>query len=333
MNRKAETISYPLLFQPIPKVRVWGGQALARQRGLNSEEPIGESWEICDHGEDVSIITNGSLAGKDLHTIFNDFPEEVVGSGAGSHSPERFPLMLKLLDSCARLSVQVHPTDEYANQNQIGDQGKTEAWYILEADPGAYIYRGLKSPLDKAELRQAIAHGELEEHLQCIEVKAGEVYYIPAGMIHALGEGVRLAEIQQNSDTTYRLFDWDRVGLDGQPRELHIEDGVTVSQVINEVPDRCLPEALSQQGCTRERFIRSEKFGMEKLSGFGEDTQISTENKSFHILTVVTGELTVETRGGKETLTKWETCLVPAGCGEYSLRGDNATAALLFYLP
>ena len=221
-------VRYPLRFKPLLKTRVWGGDYLPSLYNIPLAEPIGESWEICDHNENISCIANGKHKNKSLHTLFTEERKELIGNAFNTNCPDRFPLMFKLIDAKTNLSVQVHPNDQQAEETISGELGKTEAWYILSCDENAVIYRGLKAGTNMAKLTQALNNGTVEQVLNKITVKPGEIYHLPAGTIHALGGGVRIAEIQQNSDTTYRLFDWNRTGIDGKPRPLHLENGLKV---------------------------------------------------------------------------------------------------------
>jgi len=314
------------------KVRVWGGKRIPQHYEAESNEPIGESWELCDHDEDISCISNGPAKGKLLRELMSTGSQELCGEGIDPNRPDRFPLMLKLLDAQQDLSVQVHPNDHYANQQKPGELGKTEAWIILDCGEGACIYRGLKPGTTKDMLKTAMESGTVDQVLKRIEVKPGEVYHIPAGMIHALGAGVQIAEIQQNSDTTYRLFDWNRTGLDGQPRPLHIEDGLAVTAVEESKADLQTPQKIANDGCHRERLIRCDKFTIERLSKFTDSIKRHTEGESFHLITVVAGNLTVQADEGSENLSAWQSCLLPAACGEYSIEGSDDCTALLFYI-
>jgi mannose-6-phosphate isomerase len=256
-----------------------------------------------------------------------------LGAGRDPGLPDRFPLLLKLLDSRDALSVQVHPDDAGAARLKEGELGKTEAWYILEADPGACIYRGVASGVDRAEFAARLREGTVGRCLKRLEVSPGEVYFLPAGTVHALGPGVRLAEIQQNSDTTFRLFDWNRVGLDGKPRELHVENGLRVARLDAPGRDRAEPEAVRQDGAARECFVADEKFVLERLHGFTYPAPMETDRASFHILTVVNGSVEIHAGGAVEAIGRWETCLVPAAAGEYTLAGDEDASVLLFRRP
>jgi mannose-6-phosphate isomerase len=213
---------YPLTFQPIFKERVWGGRNLERlyRKALPANTPIGESWEITDRPEGVSVIANGSLAGKDLRWLMANQREELLGKT----DAERFPLLIKILDCQETLSVQVHPPAGVAAK--LGGEPKTEMWHIADATPEAVLYVGLRRGVTREEFERRIGDGTVAEALHRIAVKKDDVMFLPSGRVHAIGAGNVIFEIQQNSDTTYRVFDWNRVGLDGKPRELHVKESL-----------------------------------------------------------------------------------------------------------
>ena len=215
---------YPLKFLPIYKQRIWGGQKLHHRFGKNlpPELKIGESWELADLPRDISVIANGPLAGTTLNTAIQQYPEEIT---ANKNFALPFPLLIKLLDAQDVLSVQVHPDEQTCEKLGHGDP-KTECWYIISADENTFIYKGLKQGVTKAQFAKAIKQGMTEELLQKIIVKQGQCHFLPAGTPHAIGPGLLIAEIQTPSDTTYRLFDWNRVDKAGNPRELHIADAL-----------------------------------------------------------------------------------------------------------
>src|SRR6266568_1262184 len=226
---------YPLSFHPIFKERVWGGRNLERlyQKPLPPTVPIGESWEITDRPEGISVIANGPLAGKTLRWLMENHGPELLGApseqpstpraetaGRKPASGARFPLLIKILDAQDTLSVQVHPPPAVAAK--LGGEPKTEMWYIAEAAPGAELFVGLKRGVTRAEFERKIHDGTVAECIHRLPVKSGDAMFLPSGRLHAIGAGIVIFEIQQNSDTTYRVFDWNRAGLDGRPRELHV---------------------------------------------------------------------------------------------------------------
>jgi mannose-6-phosphate isomerase len=212
---------YPLTFHPIFKERVWGGRKLEQlyHKPLPPGTTIGESWEISDRPGDVSVIANGPLAGKDLHWLMENHERELLGDARSLNG--RFPLLIKILDAEEKLSLQVHPPADRAAD--LGGEPKTEMWYIADAAPGAKLYVGLKIGVTRSEFEQKIKTGEVADCFHHIPVHKEDAMFLPSGRVHAIGGGLVIFEIQQNSDTTYRVFDWNRLGLDGKPRELHVE--------------------------------------------------------------------------------------------------------------
>lgn len=214
---------YPLLFKENFFEKVWGGQRLKPFKGLPTDsDPIGESWEVSAVPGKESIAANGFLAGKTLSEIVSLYPESMLGHNVVKTYGPKFPLLIKFIDAKEDLSIQVHPNDELAMQRH-GTMGKTEMWYIVEAQEGACLYSGFNQPISKYEYERRVEDGSICEVLAKHHVKKGDVVFIPAGRIHAIGGGILLAEIQENSDITYRIFDYNRPGLDGNPRELHTE--------------------------------------------------------------------------------------------------------------
>jgi len=215
---------YPLKFEPIYKQRIWGGQKLRYIFGkdLPEGQKIGESWELADLPNDKTLIANGELADKTLSEVIKKYKNEIAGPG---YFPVHFPLLIKLLDAQDVLSLQVHP-DEQACKRLGEGEPKTECWYIIYAEPDSYIYKGLKKDVTKAQFKDAIVNGTVADLLTKVPVEAGQCHFLPAGTPHAIGPGLLIAEIQLPSDTTYRIFDWNRVDENGNPRQLHIEQSL-----------------------------------------------------------------------------------------------------------
>jgi len=215
---------YPLKFEPIFKHRLWGGQKLREffDKEIPADDTIGESWELADLPEDKSIIANGELTGLTLSEAIQKYPKEITGS---ENFKLPFPLLIKFLDARDILSVQVHPDPETCRRRGKGDP-KTECWYIIDAEPGAFIYKGLKPSTTKERFAESIEQGTCEDFLEKVFVKPGECHFLPAGTCHSIGAGLLIAEIQTPSDTTYRVYDFNRVDKDGKPRQLHIEDAL-----------------------------------------------------------------------------------------------------------
>ncbi|MDZ4290132.1 MAG: type I phosphomannose isomerase catalytic subunit [Prosthecobacter sp.] len=217
----------PVRFAPIYQTRVWGGRRLETLLGRKlpeSEVPYGESWEVSDRPEAESVVISGEAKGLTLNDLWMWHRREVFGEHLAGHPAERFPLLMKILDACDDLSIQVHPPAAVAAE--LGGEPKTEMWYIAHTEPGAKLYAGLRQGVTKEALQSALAEGNVAECVHVIEPKRGDCLFLPSGRIHAIGAGLLIYEIQQNSDTTYRVFDWNRVGLDGKPRALHVEESL-----------------------------------------------------------------------------------------------------------
>ena len=216
----------PFLLRPVTKDYIWGGTRLREEFGKESDsERIAESWELSCHPDGECVIASGEFSGMKLSEFVRMHPEAV---GNGFRSEDRFPVLVKLIDAKADLSIQVHPDDEYATAHE-GDSGKTEMWYIIDADEGAEIVYGFREKLTSEQFRQAIDDNSLMEKVKRVPVKAGDVFFIKPGTLHAIGKGIVLAEIQQSSNVTYRVYDYGRLGTDGKPRELHISKAVEVT--------------------------------------------------------------------------------------------------------
>ena len=214
---------YPLLFQPNLHRIVWGGNQLRPYKGLEQiDESVGESWEVSAVPTSSSIISNGEWEGRDLISVINEHPEEILGKAVHEKFHGKLPLLVKFIDAKKDLSIQVHPNDEMA-MLEHGKMGKSEMWYIIKADEGAHLYAGFKQQITPYEYQKRVEDGTITEVLADHQVKAGDVFYLPAGRVHAICGGIMLAEVQQSSDVTYRIFDYNRPGMDGKPRELHTE--------------------------------------------------------------------------------------------------------------
>jgi mannose-6-phosphate isomerase len=217
----------PIVFEALPMERVWGGRRLEQlyEKNLPQGVPIGESWEIVDREDAQSVVHSGALRGSTLHELWASRREEIFGRDYRSHAAARFPILIKLLDARERLSVQVHPPASVSEA--LGGEPKTEMWYFADASPGANIYVGLKQGVSREHFERLLREGRVEEALHIISVESGDSIFIPSGRLHAIGPGNVIVEVQQNSDTTYRVYDWNRTGLDGLPRKLHIEKSLS----------------------------------------------------------------------------------------------------------
>ncbi|MGZ9583499.1 type I phosphomannose isomerase catalytic subunit [Paenibacillus marinisediminis] len=312
------TTPYPLKFQPVFQERVWGGRAL-EQFGLELPEGhIGEGWMIGDHPNGTTKVVNGEFAGKGLDEVREAIGKEWFGTKGFSEKNGRFPLLIKLLDCNDDLSVQVHPTDDYAGL-PTGELGKTEMWYVLDAKPGAKLIYGLKDGVDRAAMAQAIEEGRIMEVLQEVPVQAGDSLYIPAGTVHALCAGVVVAEIQQNSDTTYRLYDYNRPGLDGKPRALHVEDSLNVTAYEGAGATRMTTDHAKPNEWLQ--LAESPYFIVEK-GIVRAPWELATTPESFVILVICEGTGSLKWADGSIDLNAGECLLLPANLGAYTLDGN-----------
>lgn len=254
------SVMEPIFFEPIAMERVWGGRRLETSLGkkLPAGVPIGELWEVVDREDAQSIVAGGEFAGRSLHDLWTNERARVFGAAYLNHPAPRFPLLVKLLDAAEKLSVQVHPPQHLAAA--LGGEPKTEVWYFLETTTGANIYAGLRSGTTRAGFEKLLHEGGVERALHEIPVHNGESIFIPSGRLHAIGAGNLIIEIQQNSDTTYRVFDWNRMGLDGKPRALHIDQSVASIDFEDFGPEvRASSESLVAD-CP---FFKVEKIGLD----------------------------------------------------------------------
>lgn len=299
---------YPLKFKPVYKDYIWGGNNFLK---LNKklEYPItAESWEISANKDGMGIVSNGDLKDATLENVFRWYPKDLCGTA----SQEQFPLLIKFIDACSLLSVQVHPDDLYAYENENGALGKNEMWYIVDAKPDAKLVYGLKKGVTKEIFADAVQNNRIEETLNFVNVKKGDWLNIPSGLVHAIGEGIIIIEVQQNSNTTYRVYDYDRIGPDGKKRPLHIEKAMDVINFNN--PEIQINKTVQFKGV--DYLVYNKYFAVEKIVSnlqYSSDTQYS----SFHTYTVIDGEFEVD--GVRVGLG--ESVLIPASMVKYTLKG------------
>ena len=297
----------PLKLGMITKKIIWGGERLAREYGKGTPgEKIAESWELTDRADGVNTIVGGTFDGMLLSDYLNAHKDEVKKGWDG----ERFPLLIKLIDAEADLSIQVHPDDEYAAEHTT-DLGKTEMWYIVDAAPDARIIYGLKKKYSAAEVRAAIENGTLEELMNYVPVKKGETYFIPSGMVHAICRGILIAEIQQNSNITYRVYDYNRRGADGKLRELHVDDALAVIDKIED-PSAVRADANEELGIIA-------KCGYFTVYHFEKAFTMTATEESFVHLLCLGGEAVITWNGGEMNIKKGESVYIPAGFGEFAV--------------
>lgn len=308
------------MLRPAAKNYIWGGDRLRKDYRKDIDVyPLAECWECSVHPDGVSIVVGGEFNGCRLDSLLCDHPEFL-----GTHPDGRMPVLVKLIDAAADLSVQVHPDDEYALKHE-GQLGKTEMWYVLQADPGAKIAYGFSRDVSRDEVNEHIAAGSLDKILQYIPVKKDDVFYVPAGQVHAICAGVVVAEIQESSNVTYRLYDYNRLDKDGKPRQLHIAKAL---DVINRNGSACPRQPLRvlkfKKGCATEALARCRYFTVDRMllnnTNDGNAVLVNSDS-AFRVLMCVNGggELIFD----KETLKfgKGDTVFIPAGSGELQICG------------
>lgn len=315
---------YPLTFHPILKERVWGGRDLATRYGkpLAPGLAIGESWEITDRPEGVSVIANGPLAGRDLRWLMEQHATELLG--ASTALAGRFPLLVKILDAREVLSVQVHPPAAVAAT--LRGEPKTEMWYVTHALAGAEILAGLRSGVTRTEFQQRLTNGTVGECVHRLPVRAGDAMFLPSGRVHALGTGLVIFEVQQNSDTTYRVFDWNRRGADGQLRELHVAPAMASIDFTDFEPGLIPARQEPVPAAGRRPLVADSLFKVEEawLPAGGHRVLASAGRPI--ILGVVAGGgcLTDKASGVAVDLRPGQFCLVPAAAGEVQVTATSA---------
>ncbi len=318
---------YPLTFAPAYKDYLWGGDRIPTL--FNRDDPPGiyaESWEVSDRPEGMSVVDQGPLAGRSLAALVAEYGEALVGRG---RKADTFPLLIKIIDARQVLSIQVHPNDETAAK--FGGEAKSEMWYLLDAGEGACVYSGFKPGVDAAKFRAALDDGTLESLVQRIPVQTGSAVYTPGGRIHAIGAGCLILEVQQNSNTTYRLYDFGRVGADGKPRELHIEQALNVIDWGNTGDPLCKPAELpAAEGNRREEVLNTPYFRMERLLLAGEQP-MTLGGGSFVGLFVARGGLRVDWEGQSLLFGPGRSVLLPASVGAVVLAPEGEGTELLTY--
>lgn len=302
---------------PAFKDYIWGGTKLRSDFNKDTDlEKIAESWELSCHKDGNSIIESGKYKGLTLADYIEKSGKSVLGTNCEKF--ENFPILIKLIDAKDNLSVQVHPENEYALKAE-GEYGKTEMWYIVDCDEGASLLYGFKKDISKEEFSQRIENNTLLEVTESVKVKKGDVFFIEAGTLHAIGEGILIAEIQQNSNTTYRIYDYGRVGVDGKPRELHINKAVDVTKLSPAKPyPRSNPEKL--EGYTKTLLSSCEYFTVFSLD-IESSAKLFADRTSFNSLLVLDGEAKLKTNDGEMLLNKGDSIFIPADCGEYIVEG------------
>lgn len=307
---------YPMKLSTPCKDYIWGGNRLRNEYGKVSDaDKIAESWELSCHKDGESVITNGDFSGTTLSEYIDKAGKSVLGKKCEKF--EYFPILIKLIDAKDNLSVQVHPNNDYALRVE-GEYGKTEMWYIVDCDPGAELLYGFKNNISKEEFEKRIKDNTLLEVTNSVKVHKGDVFFIESGTLHAIGKGILIAEIQQNSNTTYRIYDYGRIGADGKPRQLHIEKAVEVTELTPpKYPYKPMGSEEEKDGYTEQLLSECEYFRVKKLN-VHKECILDADPESFNSVIVIDGKGTLD---GVE-LAKGDSCFIPAGYGKYTFEGN-----------
>ena len=328
----SQQLLYPLRFEPIYQYRLWGGRRLADllTAPLPGDGPIGEAWVLSDRDDHPSHVADGPLKGRTIGQLLKQFPEQMLGKLAGRFP--RFPLLLKFLDAREMLSVQVHPGDAHTDLLPVGETGKTEAWIVLEAGSKSRIYAGLKPGATAANLRQALTNGSVADELAWFTPQLGDGVFLPAGTVHSLGGDVVVFEVQQNSDVTFRLYDWDHVdGKTGQPRELQVDQALACIDFAEGAVGRVTPVVEATTPVERERFFQCEHFWLWRLRG-QSPFAVGAAGVP-RVLVCIDGMGQVEHSGATYALGKGNVFLLPAVIGACIFRPRSAVNLLEIALP
>ena len=319
---------YPFLFEPNLHTVVWGGYQLRPYKGLKpSDEPIGESWEVSAVPTSTSIVANGEQKGRDLIYVINEQPDAILGKKVNEKYQGKLPLLVKFIDAKRDLSIQVHPNDEMA-MREHGKMGKSEMWYVIKADEGAHLYAGFKQEITPYEYQKRVEDGTITNVLADHKVKAGDVFYLPAGRVHAICGGILLAEVQQSSDVTYRIFDYNRPGMDGKPRELHTE--LAAKALDYHVIDNYRTDYADSSN-KAVQIIDSPYFSVRVLEVSKPFHRDLLKYDSFIIAMCIEGDCKIRVRStGEEVLLKQgNSTLIPASIADYDIIPQSGKTLIL----
>ncbi len=312
---------YPIKFTPILKDKIWGGQKLKTLLNKQSDLPnIGESWEISDVEGDTSIVSNGSLKGKSLKHLLEAYKSDLLGNKNYKVFGDKFPLLIKFIDAKEDLSIQLHPNDELAAKRH-NSFGKTEMWYVFQADEDSNLIVGFNQPVTPEKYLEHLENKTLTKILNFDKVKMGDTYFIEVGRVHAIGAGVMVAEIQQTSDITYRVYDWDRVDDEGNERELH--NDLAIDAIDFDMPDNFRVTYSKEENQSNE-MVSCPYFNTSYLK-VNTTLERVNDKDSFFIYMCVDGEAKITANGVSETIKKGETLLLPAAIKSYNITSESAT--------
>lgn len=327
---------YPLLFEPVLKDYIWGGRNLETRLGrtLPADTIIAETWEIAAHKDGTATVANGEHAGKPLTQLLAERGLDLIGRRSKwAYDRQLFPLLIKILDANRNLSVQVHPNDNYALEHEGNELGKTEMWVVLHAEPGAEVILGVTAGTTAEKFKQAIEEGRLEPFLNRIPVQTGDHINVPAGSLHAIMGGLLIAEIQQNSNTTYRVYDWNRLGHDGNPRPLHVDKALDVTNFAQVAPGKSQATLLeTAHGIKRERLNQTAYFTVERVTcDAGATFEGCCNGDTFEIWGVIEGSGAVTAGSVTEHLDNVQFTLLPAAVGPFAISASQPSVWLRAY--
>lgn len=313
---------YPLKFEPVYKNYIWGGRNFEKFGRKLPEGIFAESWEISCHPDGVSIVANGEFAGIPLPELIKKFGRQLVGNSLSERDVATFPLLVKFIDANDKLSIQVHPDDSYALLHE-NEYGKNETWYIMHANPGSKLVYGVKPGTAKDIFAKAIYENRVEEYLRYVEVFPGDILNVPAGLVHAIGEGIMLAEIQQNSNSTYRVYDFNRVDKNGKKRPLHIEKALDVIDFeLSSRIEKAKGLDVKIGFHSTKKYAVANKYYTIELYSIQEKVEENADGSKFHIYVFVEGEGKINYESGSIQVKCGESVLIPASMGAYSLEGS-----------
>ena len=308
---------YPIKTKPVFKQYLWGGSNLKTKFGKSIPDDFAaESWEISCHDDGLSFVANGEYEGKTLKDVIFSDKEKMLGHC----NADSFPLLVKILDASDKLSVQVHPDDEYASKHENGERGKTEMWYVINAKPGAHLVYGLKQGTTKEDFSDAVKNNTLENILNYVPVKKGDSFFIPSGTVHAICEGLLIAEIQQSSNTTYRVYDYNRVGKDGKTRELHVDKAKDVINYSFSPNNNTIREEKYNWGSSKE-LCSCEFFTVVKYI-VADKCEIQAKKNKFEMLVFTEGSGYIGYDGMKYEFRSGDSFFIPAAIDKYTICGN-----------
>ena len=320
----------PLKFEPILKTIVWGGEKIAPYKGIETEQKhIGESWELSGVAGNESIVADGPLKGKTIAQLVKEYKADLVGKHVYENTGDEFPLLIKFIDALSDLSIQVHPNDELAAKRHNGSKGKTEMWYVVDAEPGAHLLSGLTEKITPEQYAAKVADGTITDVLARYEVHPGDVFFLPAGRIHAICGGCFIAEIQQTSNITYRIYDYGRLGLDGKPREVHTE--LAKDAIDYKVYDNYRTEYTPVQNEEVE-VVSCQYFTTSIYDLTLPYAKDLSELDSFLVVMCLSGRGTLEVDGEEITVHQGETVLVPASADDICFVPEEGMKLLTSHL-